>query len=89
MNEYTCTARIKRQACGSLLDRGANGGIAGDDVCFLTKSDHSINVTGIHDHQITGLSIGTAAGRIITQQGPAIVLLHEYALLGRGCSVHS
>ena len=29
----------KSQRDGSLIDRGANGGIAGDDVCIIEKSE--------------------------------------------------
>ena len=87
--EYKVTTRSRRSSRGSMIDRGANGGIAGNDTRFLAKSDRLIDVTGIDDHQMTDLRIGTAAGKVITQRGPAIVLLHEYALWGQGPSIHS
>ena len=44
----------------SLIDRGANGGIAGNDmrlICF--DRDRTINVQGIDNHQVPHLKIGT------------------------------
>ena len=86
---YVVTTRQRKQSRGSMVDRGANGGIAGNDTRFLTKSDRRIDITGINNHQMTDLRIGTAAGKVITQRGPAIVLMHEYALWGHGPSIHS
>ena len=81
--------RTQRTARGSMIDRGANGGIAGNDTCFLAKSNCYIDVTGINDHQMTNISIGTAADKVVTQHGPAIVLMHEYVLWGQGPTIYS
>ena len=35
---------------GSLVDRGANGGLAGADVCVKERTSRKISVTGIDDH---------------------------------------
>jgi len=52
---------------GLLVDRGANGGIAGDDVCIIEKSDQTVDVRGIDNHQITNIPIVTARGVMTTQ----------------------
>jgi len=65
------------------VDRGANGGIAGDDVCIIEKSDQTIDVRGIDNHQITNILIVTAGGVIKTQHGPTIAILHQYAYTDR------
>ena len=73
----------------ALVDRGANGGLAGADVRVLDCSDRRVNITGIDSHQVTGLEIVTAAGKVVTTQGPVIILLHQYAYLGQGKTIHS
>jgi len=52
---------------GSLVDRRAHGGIAGDDVCIIEKSDQMEDVCGIDNHQITDIPIVTVGGIITTQ----------------------
>jgi len=53
----------------------ANGGIAGDDICIIEKFDHTVDVQGIDNHQITNIPIMTAGEVVKTQQRPAIVIL--------------
>ena len=74
---------------GSLVDRDCNSGIAGDDVHILWLSDRKVNVTGIEDHQMSDLSIGTCAGVTTTNQGLVVVILHQYAYTGKGRMIHS
>ena len=74
---------------GSLVDRVANGGIAGDDICIIEKSDWTVDVRGIGNHQIINIPIVTAGGVIKTQHGPAIAILHQYAYTGQGKTIHS
>ena len=47
------------------------------------------DVAGIEDHTITNLRIGTVAGLIQTQRGPIIGIMHQYAIYGKGKSIHS
>ena len=61
---------------GSLVDRGANGGIAGDDVHIIEKSDWTVDFKGIDNHQITNIPIVMAGEVIKTQHGLAIAILH-------------
>ena len=42
---------------GSLVDRGANGGLAHADVHVLERTDKKVSVTGIDDHELAGLDI--------------------------------
>jgi len=79
----------KFHKAGSLVDRGANGGIAGDDVCIIEKSDQTVDVCGIDNHQITNIPIVTAGGVVPTQYGPIIAILHQYAYTGQGKTIHS
>ena len=50
-------AKAKQVQCGSLVDRGGNGGLAGSDVRILSKSSRRCTVTAIDQHQINGLDI--------------------------------
>ena len=45
----------RRSHAGSLVDRGANGGIAGGDIRVINKTTKSVNIRGIDNHQITGV----------------------------------
>ena len=73
----------------SLVDRGANGGLAGNDVRVIHKTHRSVNVRGIDNHELTDMAIGTVGGVIPTNKGPVIAIMHQYALLGKGYSIHS
>ena len=69
---------------GSLIDRGANGGMIGSDARFLAGTGRFADVSGIADHTVENIEIGTAAGLVRTQNGPVIVLMHQYANYGQG-----
>ena len=74
---------------GALIDRGANGGVAGADICVIDATHHAVNVQGVSDHQVTDLKIVTAGGVVQTQHVPVIVIFHQYAHLGTGKTIHS
>jgi hypothetical protein len=73
----------------SLVDRGANGGVAGADVRVIFKTHRHVDIKGIDNHQVTDVPIGTVGGVISTQKGPVIAVMHQYALLGKGSSIHA
>ena len=72
-----------------LVDRGANGGIAGSDMRVIHKTHRKINIQGIDNHEVTGLDVVTAATLLNTSQGKVIGIFNEYAYLGKGSSIHS
>ena len=51
-----------------LIDRGANGGLAGADMRILQKPHRKINIVGIDDHELTGLNVVSAAAHLDTQR---------------------
>lgn len=75
----------------SLVDRGANGGVAGCDVRVISKAlpHRRVDIQGIDNHQMTGLEIGTVGGVVRTQHGPVIAIFHQYALYGKGPTIHA
>ena len=72
-----------------MIDRGADGGLAGADMQVLQKTHRKINIVGIDDHELTGLNVVTAAALLDTQKCPIIGIFHEYAHLGRSRSIHA
>ena len=78
-----------RNAFESLVDRGANGGIASSDVRVIARMDRVVDVTGIDNHQVVNLPIVTAGGVTKSQRGEILVIFHEYALIPNGKTIHS
>ena len=72
-----------------LVDHGANGGLAGSDMCVIHKTHRKINISGIDNHEVTGLDVVTAATLLNTPQGKVIGIFNEYAYLWKGSSIHS
>ena len=72
-----------------LVDCGANGGLAGSDMRVIYKTHHKINISGIDNHEVTGLDVVTAATLLNTSLGKVIGIFNEYAYLGKGSSIHS
>jgi hypothetical protein len=48
-----------------------------------------VDIRRIDNHQCTNIDIGTVGGVIQTQKGPVIGIMHQYALLNRGSTIHS
>ena len=87
---YSVSA-AKSSSYGSLVDRGANGGLAGSDVRIVHPHDNSrlVDVSGIDSHQVTDLPIVTVGGVVPSQRGDVIAIMHQYAYLGEGKTIHS
>jgi hypothetical protein len=73
----------------ALIDRGANGGVAGSDTRLIDKSQRSFHIQGIDDHMIKDVVIGTVGAVINTQRGEVIAIMHQYAYTGKGGTIHS
>jgi Reverse transcriptase (RNA-dependent DNA polymerase) len=87
---HVSTHKIARSKRGALVDRGANGGILGCDATVLVRYDHRrVDVTGIDNHEMGGLTMVDAYAKTITQKGPIIVLLNQYAYHGVHTTIHS
>ena len=72
-----------------LVDRGANGGLAGSDMRVIYKTHRKINISGIDNYEVNGLDVVTAATLLNTSLGKVIGIFNEYAHLGKGSSIHS
>ena len=71
------------------MDRGANGGIAGEDVRIIAKTRCKVDIQGIDNHCINDIPIVTAGGVINTQKGEIIAIMHQYAYVGKGKTINS
>jgi len=74
---------------GALVDQGANGGIAGDDVRIIEKTDRKVDLSGIDSHKVRDLPIVMAGAVVETQRGPVIAIMHQYAYMGEHKMIHS
>jgi len=74
----------------SLSDRGASGGLLGSDSRFLESTDRFADVVGVGAHEIKDLRIGTGAALCQSlNHGPVILIINQYAHLGKGKTIHS
>jgi hypothetical protein len=80
---------IDRDEDCSLIDGGANGGMAGADMRIIETTDATANVCGIAQNQLKDLPIATGAAVIETMSGLVIGIFHQYAVHGKGRTVHS
>ena len=72
---------------GALVDRGENGGIAGDDLKIIATSDRKLDVSGIDNHELTGLKIVIAGGVVTSQRDKIVVIFHQFAYVPGGKTI--
>ena len=82
-------AQASQAKHGSLVDRGANGGLAGLDVRILSRSSRKCTVTGIDSHELQGLDVVQCAALVETNHGIVNLIMNEYACYGNGHTIHS
>jgi hypothetical protein len=73
----------------SLIDRGANGCVAGDNVRIIFRTNCTLDIKGIDNYHVNNIGIGTVGGVVQTQHCHVIAIMHQYALLGKCASIHS
>ena len=66
-----------------LVDRGANGGLAGSDMHVIHRTYRKINIQGIDNHEVTGLDVVTVATPLNTSQGKLLEYSMNIPTLGR------
>jgi hypothetical protein len=67
----------------ALIDRGANGGICGDNMLVLEGSKRFVNVVGIAGHKVSQLRIITAQLLISTHKVNVLATFHQMVILGK------
>jgi hypothetical protein len=74
---------------GALVDRGTNGGVAGQDVRIIFETGRHVDVLGIDNHKVIEVPIVSAGSVMDTGRGPVIAIMNEYAYTGKGKTIHS
>ena len=81
-------AQASQAKHGLLVDRGANGGVAGSDVRILSRSSRKCTVTGIDSPELQGLDVVQCAALVETNHGIVNLIMNEYACYGKGHTIH-
>jgi hypothetical protein len=89
VSTYQISAAVHRSTHASLVNRGANGGVAGEEVRVIFKTLRSVDIQGLDNHQVSNIPIVTAGGVVKSQRGDVIAIMHQYAYIGRGRTIHS
>ena len=71
-------AQANQAKHGSLVDGGANGGLAGSDVRVLSTSSRKCTVTGIDNHEIPGLDLVECAALVQTNHAMVNLIMTEF-----------
>ena len=84
-------AHRHRSQLGALVDRGANGGLAGQDCRIIARApDHFVNIEGLDRHQLTNIPIVSCGAYTVSRNhGPVIVVFHQFAGVMRGPTIIS
>jgi len=73
---------------GALVDRGASGGVIGNDAHVLcTHPGQEVDVAGIDDHQIDSLKVVDASAKTFAQRGEAVGIFRQRAHHGKGRTI--
>jgi len=80
---------IEHSKRGTPADRGANGGVLGNDAKVTFRQNKSVDVTGIDNHELSSLPMVDATAKTLTDKGEVILFLRNHACHGVNCTVHS
>ena len=89
---HHCTyhvAQASQAKHGSLVDRGANGGLAGSDVRIHSRSSRKCTLTGIDSHELQGLDVVQCAALVESNHGIVNLIINEYDCYGKRHTIHS
>jgi hypothetical protein len=92
LNTYRVSSTQHLGVTSALVDRGANGGIAGCDCRVVKVNDQPqrfVNVEGIDGHVMERRHLVTAGAVTKSNRGPVILLMNQYTHSGKGHSIHS
>jgi hypothetical protein len=73
-----------------MVDRGANGGVAGSNMRVVFRHPtRSVDIEGYDQHCTTNIPLVTCANVVHTYCGEVVAIYHNYAFTGKGRSIHS
>ena len=83
-------SKTNRSSLCSLVDRGANGGAAGNDARVIEKHpDKTFNMWGIDNHKVPSIPMVIAGGVTSTTNGEVILIMHQYAYHPKCAAIYS
>ena len=74
-----CFKHVTKSKNGSLVDRGANRGVLGNDARVILQHHQEVDVRGINSHELNSLKIVDASAVVQTQFGEVILIMKQYA----------
>ena len=75
-------SKVSHSSVDSLVDRGTNGGVVGNDVKTVAiHPDRTVDVRSIENHAIASILLVITCGVTLTTSGEVIVIMHQ-------CSFH-
>ena len=72
---------------GALVDRGANGGIAGSDTRVIYRTKKTIALSGIDNHIVRNLELVHAATVVKSQAGEVILVMRQFTYMPDGKTI--
>ena len=89
MTSYHVSASQHSDNTGALINHGKNGSITGADCHVIEAMNHFINVEDIDNHVMEKCSMVMAGEITNSNRGPVILIMNQYAPVGKGTSIHS
>jgi hypothetical protein len=82
-------AHLEKSKWQTLVDRGANGGIVGNDSRIIARTGKYVDLCGVDGHKVDDLKLVTAAAVVETQKGLIIIIMDQYARMANRKTIHS
>ena len=73
----------------ALMDRGANGGVAGGNMQPISWTNRMVDLNGVDEHTVRELRIGTFGAVTESQCGPIIAIFPQMAYIPEGKTIIS
>ena len=87
---YSTLNAHQRNKRGTLVDKGANGGIVGCNNCIInTHPTRKFDIQGIDNHHLPGIPIVTAGAVVKNQCSAVTIVIIQYAIVRTGKTIHS
>ena len=85
-----CVTKSSRSGQHSLVDRGANGEVAGSDLRLIENHpDRKVDICGIENYQISAIPLVTTAGLTTTIIGEGMLIMQQHSCHGKNKIMHS